>query len=194
MDDKMLAAATARCDKEPLTNVSICRDDIFASSLSEPSFDRVHLRIQLAPLGKAMQQVTTARRLAKPNGWIVLEEPDAASWCENSLAPLAAHLRSLIAEVFARSGGDFNAGQRLPEYLRAVGVDPATHPASIAPEPGHPYLQSPVQFATSLRPQLLELVDEDELNRLVSAAKSELAEANRWGMTTTLVQAWGRAT
>ena len=98
VDDKMLAAAHAWLDEESLTNVRIVRDDVFASTLPDASFDLVHLRFQLAPLGRAMEQVTTARRLAKPNGLIVLEEPDTGSWRENPLAPSAAYLRSLVLE------------------------------------------------------------------------------------------------
>ena len=194
VDDKMVAAAIALRDEESLTNVSIVRDDIFTSTLPEASFDLVHLRFQLAPLGRAVEQVTTARRLAKPHGWIVLEEPDSASWRENPLAPSAEYLRRLVLETFTRSGGDFNAGRRLPEYLRAVGVDPAVDCAIVAMEPGHPYLRLPVQFATSLRPRLLQLVDESELDRLVEAARVELADPNRWGVTSALIQAWGRTT
>ena len=192
VDDRMLAAAQALCDEDALANVRVLRDDIFAPALPEASFDLVHLRFQLAPLGRAMEQVATARRLAKPNGWIVLEEPDAAGWRENPVAPSIAHLRSLITEAFMRSGGDFNAGRRLPEYLRAAGVDPAIHCACLALEPGHPYLQLPLQFATSLRRALLDLVAAAELDRLIEAARTELADPHRWGVTLTLVQAWGR--
>jgi SAM-dependent methyltransferase len=192
VDDQMLQAAKELCSEESLSNVSIVRDDFFASSLPESSFDLVHLRFEVAPLGRGTEQVEIARRLAKPGGWIVLEDPDAGSWRENPLAPSAAYLRRLIVEAFARAGGDFNAGRRLPEYLRTVGIDPAIHTECIALEGGHPYLQLPVQFATSLRPRLLTLVDEPELDRLMEAAKTELAEPTRWGTTFTLVQAWGR--
>lgn len=193
VDDRMLAAAQALCDEDALANVRVVRDDVFASALPEASFDLVHLRFQLAPLGRAVEQVTTARRLAKPQGWMVLEEPDAGGWRENPFAPSAAYLRSLIVDAFTRSGGDFNAGRRLPDYLRAVGVDPAIHCACIALEPDHPYLQLPLQFATSLRRAILDVVAEAELDRLLEAARTELADPKRWGVTFTLVQAWGRA-
>jgi hypothetical protein len=62
----------------------------------------------------------------------------------------------------------------------------------MALESGHPYLQLPLQFATSLRPRLLALVSESELVRLLEAAKAELADSRRWGTTFTLVQAWAR--
>jgi SAM-dependent methyltransferase len=192
LDEKMLAAARAFCAEQSLSQVQLLRDDVFASALPPASFDLVHLRFQLAPLGRAAEQVAIARALAKPGGWIVLEEPDAGSWRENPLAPATAHLRALIVEAFARGGGDFNAGRRLPEYLRAVGVEPSLRCACLPLEPGHPYMHLPVQFATSLGPRLRGLLPEGELDRLLEAARRELTEPGRWGMTFTLVQAWGR--
>jgi ubiquinone/menaquinone biosynthesis C-methylase UbiE len=192
VDEKMLAAAEALRGEESLANVHVLRDDFFASALPPASFDLVHLRFQLAPLGRAMEQVTTACRLAKPGGWVVLEEPETGTWRENPLAPAAAALRALIVEAFARAGGDFDAGRRLPEYLRAVGIEATVRAQCIALEAGHPYLQLPVQFAISLRPRLLALVAEAELDRLLEAARAELGEPTRWGTTFTLVQAWGR--
>ena len=192
VDDAMLTASRAFCSEEALTNVELCRDDIFASNLPEAGFDLVHLRFQIAPIGRAREQVFSACKLTKPGGWMVLEEPDTGSWQDNPFAPATARLRSLVVEAFARSGGDFNAGRRLPEYLRAVGIDPAVHSACLALQPGHPYLHLPIQFAKPLRHRLLELVDESELDRLLDAAGEELASSRRWGVTFTLIQAWGR--
>jgi hypothetical protein len=62
----------------------------------------------------------------------------------------------------------------------------------LALEAGHPSLHLPVQFATSLKPRLLQLVDETELSRLMEQTASDLASPHRWGMTFTLVQAWGQ--
>lgn len=193
VDERMLEAARAFCAEHALANVALVRDDIFAPTLSPGSFDLVHLRFELAPLGRAEEQVAAARGLAKPGGWLVLEEPDAASWRENPPAPSADRLRALIEEVVARGGGDFNAGRRLPEYLRAAGIAPRVRAECLTLEPGHPYLQLPLQFAVALRPRLLALVSEMELDRLVASAAAELADPNRWGLTFTLIQARGRA-
>ncbi len=192
VDEKMLAAAEAFCAEESLANVNVLRDDCFVTTLPPANFDLVHLRFQLAHLGRAMEQVRTACRLAKPGGCLVLEEPETGTWRENPLAPSAARLRTLIVEAFARAGGDFDAGRRLPEYLRAVGIEPAVRAQCVALEPAHPYLLLPVQFATSLRPRLLTLLSEAELDRLLAAAKTELGDTTRWGTTFTLVQACGR--
>jgi ubiquinone/menaquinone biosynthesis C-methylase UbiE len=192
VEERMLSAAEGFVAEEALGNVTLTRDDYFASTLPAGSFDLVHLRFQLAPLGRATEQVAIAARLARPGGWIVLEDPDTGSWRENPLGPAAAHLRGLILEAFARAGGDFDAGRRLVEYLREAGIEPEVAAEVVALAPGHPYLQLTTQFATSLRPRLMILVPEAELDRLMAAAGAELADGRRWGTTFTLVQAWGR--
>ena len=79
-DDKLLAAAQSFIDAEALGNVKLLKDDLFASQLSPGSWDLVHARFLLAPLGRAEEQICIYRRLVKPGGWIVIEEPDAGSW------------------------------------------------------------------------------------------------------------------
>lgn len=60
--------------------------------------------------------------------------------------------------------------------------------------PGHPYLRLPLQFAGALDGLLRTLVDADELAQLLEEAEAELADPDRWGLTFTLVQTWGRRT
>jgi ubiquinone/menaquinone biosynthesis C-methylase UbiE len=192
VQEQMVSTAHALLSEESLANVTLVKDDFFSSSLPEASFDLVHLRFQLAPLGRGPEQVAIACRLAKPGGWVLLEEPDAGSWRENPLAPSAARLRELIVEAFARAGGDFNAGRRLPEYLQDAGIEPSIHAQCVTLKPGHPYSQVAVQLAVSLRPHLLTFIAEAELDRLLAAAQAELAHPTCWGMSWTLVQAWGK--
>ena len=192
IDERLLEAAATLCDEDRLSNVELVHDDFFATSLEPAGFDLVHLRYQLAPLGRAAEQIATARSLVRPGGWLVVEDPDTGSWRENPLSPSAERLRQLILESFIRAGGDFDSGRRLPEYLRAAGIEPSVAAEVVALEPSHPYLQLPIQFATSLRPRLLNLVDAAELDSLMESARRELADPLRWGTTFTLIQVWGR--
>src|SRR5262245_35605853 len=56
-DDKMLAGAQAFVAAEALGNVSLVKDDLFRSALPAASFDLVHARFQIAPLGRAKEQL-----------------------------------------------------------------------------------------------------------------------------------------
>jgi SAM-dependent methyltransferase len=190
IDERLLDAARAFLDEEAITNVDLVLDDLFASKLKPRSFDLVHARYQIAPLGRGPEQVASHRRLLRPGGSLVLEEWDLGSWHFNPPAPAAERLIRLLSEIFGRLGGE--AGRALPQLLRDGGVEePATDAHVIALEPGHPYLRLPLQFSAALESRLLETLSEEELASLRSAAEAELAEPGRWGTTFTLIQSWG---
>jgi SAM-dependent methyltransferase len=186
----MLEAARAFVDDESLDNVELVEDDLFSSALEPASFDLVHARFQLAPLGRFAEQMATYRTMVKPGGLLVLEDPDMSSWRFNPDAPAAQRLIGLIERAFLAGGGDFNSGRRLPELLGA-GAKLAAE--IVALPPSHAYLRLPLQFAASLEPKLLELIGRDELARLRDEAEAEIAASGRWGTTFTLIQAWCRS-
>ena len=87
IDESMLAAARSFLEAEGISNVELVVDDLFDSRLEPRSFDLVHARYQIAPLGRGREQVASHRRLVKPGGSLVLEEWDLASWHFNPPAP-----------------------------------------------------------------------------------------------------------
>jgi SAM-dependent methyltransferase len=190
IDDKMLAGAKAFVDAERLQNVTLSRDDLFASQLSPGSFDLVHSRFQIAPLGRAGEQLAVYRRLVKPGGWMIIEDPDMASWRVNPDAPGVERLLALIEEGFRVAGGNFNAGRELPGLLRGLGVEPSLDARIVALPSGHPYLRLPLQFATSLRLRLEALIGKAGLEDLLRQAEEELNRPGTWGTTFTLIQAY----
>jgi hypothetical protein len=190
VDDKMLAGALSFVESEGLGNVKLLKDNLFSSELQAASFDLVHSRFQIAPLGRADEQIAVYRRLVKPGGWIVLEDPDLASWRVKPDAPFVQRLINLIEEGFRAAGGDFNAGRKLPPLLRGLGVEPRLDAHVVALAPGHPYLRLPLQFATSLRPRLETLIGKADLDDLVRQAELELGRPGTWGTTFTLIQAY----
>lgn len=193
MDERMLATAAAAVAAESLRRVELLKDDLFSSCLPAGTFDLVHARFQIAPLGRGQQQVSAYLRLLKPGGWIVLEDPDISSWRVNPSAPAVEELIQLIGRGFRMAGGDFSAGQSLPSLLRSAGLYPLVDAAIVALEPGHPYLQLPLQFAASLRPRLEEMIGQAGLERLVARAGEELSRDGTWGTTFTLIQAYAQS-
>jgi hypothetical protein len=149
----------------------------------------LHARFQLAPLGRIEEQLAAYRRLVKPGGLLVLEEPDMSSWRFNPDAPAAQRLIGLIEQAFLVAGGDFNAGRRLVELL-GDGVQVAAE--IVALPPSHAYLRLPLQFAASLEPRLVGLIGSEELRVLQAQAEDEISMPYRWGTTFTLIQAWRR--
>jgi ubiquinone/menaquinone biosynthesis C-methylase UbiE len=191
IDEGLLGAARSFLESEGISNVELVVDDLFESKLERQSFELVHARYQIAPLGRGREQVASYRRLVRPSGALVLEEWDLSSWHFNPTAPAAERLIRLISEIFAALGGE--AGRGLPELLREIGIEePEIDAHLIALKPGHPYLRLPLQFSVALESRLLERLSEDELASLRREAESELAEPGRWGTTFTLIQSWGR--
>jgi SAM-dependent methyltransferase len=192
IDEAMLAAADRFATEEALGNVGLVKDDLFASELEPDSFDLVHARAEICPLGRAHEQMETYVRLARPGGTIVLEDPDTGSWHFNPPAPALERLIELIEEAFLASGGDWTAGRNHLHLLREFGIEGNVRAEVVALPPGHPYLRLPLQFATALENRLLSLVSADELQRLRNEGEVELQEPGRWGTTFTLLQCWGR--
>jgi SAM-dependent methyltransferase len=191
IDASLLNAARSFLEAEEIANVELVLDDLFASKLEPQSFDLVHARYLIAPLGRGREQVAAHRQLVKPGGSLILEEWDVASWHFNPPAPAAERLIRLIAEIFAGLGG--NAGRGLPEFLRETGIEePEVDAHVIALKPGHPYLRMLLEFSVALELRLLELLSKDELASLRQEVEAELAEPGRWGTTFTLIQSWGR--
>jgi SAM-dependent methyltransferase len=191
IDESLLGAARSFLEAEGISNVELLVDDLFESKLEPQSFDLVHARFVIAPLGRGREQADSYRRLVRPGGSLVLEEWDLASWHFNPPAPAAERLIQLLSEIFATLGGE--AGRGLPGLLRDVGIeDPEIDAHLIALKPGHSYLRLPLQFSLALDSRLLERLSEDELASLRREAEIELAEPGRWGTTFTLIQSWGR--
>jgi SAM-dependent methyltransferase len=191
VDESLLAAARSFLEAEGISNVELVVDDLFDSKLEPQSFDLVHGRYLIAPLGRGREQVAAHLRLIKPGGVLVLEEWDLGSWHFNPPAPAAERLIGLLSEIFGGLGGE--AGRGLAELFREIGVgQPGLDAHVIALEPGHPYLRLPLQFSVALESRLLEKLGEDELASLRHAAEAELAEPGRWGTTFTLIQSWAR--
>jgi SAM-dependent methyltransferase len=190
IDESLLDAARSFLAAEGISNVELVADDLFDSKLEPQSFDLVHARYLIAPLGRGSEQVASHQRLLRPGGAVVLEEWDLGSWHFNPPAPAAERLIGLLSEIFAALGGE--AGRGVPELLREIGIEePEIDAHVIALKSGHPYLRLPLQFSVALESRLLGTLSGDELASLRREVESELAEPGRWGTTFTLIQSWG---
>jgi SAM-dependent methyltransferase len=162
VDDAMLAVASEFVAEEGLGNVKLVKDDLFATSLEPASFDLVHARYEITPLGRGPEQMTTYLQLVRPGGTVVLEDPDVASWHFNPPAPALEKLIALIVETFRRTGGDWDAGRKHLDLFDSFGIQANVRAEVFALPPGHPYLRLPLQFATALEARLLSLAGAGE--------------------------------
>ena len=192
IDEKLLGAARSFIESQQMSNVELVQDDLFASKLEPGSFDALHARFELAPLGRFEEQIAAHRQLLKKGGWLILEEPETGSWRINPDGPSTARLIDLILEAFIVSGGDFNAGRLLPGLLRGVVEELHLDAHVVALPSGHPYLRLPLQFAASLGPRLDAVINRNELDELLSQVETEIDRPESWGTSFAVIQAWGR--
>lgn len=61
VDDAMLAEARQFVADAGLGNVALTKDDLFATRLEPGSFDLVHARYEVAPLGRGAEQLASRR-------------------------------------------------------------------------------------------------------------------------------------
>ena len=66
IDKHLLDAAGTFLDAEGIANVELVVDDLFDSKLEPESFDLVHARYVIAPLGRGREQVASHQRLVSP--------------------------------------------------------------------------------------------------------------------------------
>jgi SAM-dependent methyltransferase len=191
-DERLLNAAARACDDAGLDNVQLVRDDLFHSALPPGMFDLVHARFQLSTLGRATEQLAAYRRLLKPGGILVVEEPDTRSWTYEPYAPVTAHLVGRLAQASTAAGGNLDAGRRLPTLLRDAGLTPQVRTHALGLEAGHAYLRLPLQLADALADRLADILGGDGRAHLRRESAKELAAPDRRGTTFTLVQTWAR--
>ncbi|HEY4028603.1 MAG TPA: methyltransferase domain-containing protein [Candidatus Dormibacteraeota bacterium] len=177
---------------EGLNNVSVVVDDVFDSWLPSSSFDLVHARFLLAPLGRHEEQLATYRRLVKPGGWLVLEEPDLGAWRYNPDAPATQRLWDLTLQFVARVGRDASVGRQLYGMLRRHSEKPELRAHVLALPPGHVYRTVPLVSAATLRKAFIEEIGEEELDSLFARSEEELRDPERWCTSFVLVQAFAR--
>src|SRR4029450_1048371 len=128
----------------------LVNDDLFASQLEPASFDLVHARALIFPLGRGSEQMAAHLRLVRPGGPVFLEEVDTASLHHLPAAPAFDRLKPLVIEAFRKAGGDPDAAATELALFCSAGIEPHTSAAIQAPPPGHPALQEPLQYLTAL--------------------------------------------
>ena len=190
-DDALLAAAKEFVAGEGLANVLLVKDDLFESRLEAESFDLVHSRFEITPLGHGAEQMATYCRLARPGGIVALEDWDKGSWHYNPPASSLDQLVRLIDNAFRRVS-ELDGGRTHLDLFLGVGIEAHLHAEVLALPPGHPYLRLPIQMTTSLAPRLQDFVTAERLAWLQKEAETELRDPHRWGTTFTLIQSWGR--
>ena len=175
-------------------SVRVEEGDAYATGWPAGSLDATHARFLAAPAGRLDDLLREMRRLVRPGGLVLLQEPDADSWTMPAADGAWQELRALIRAGFARRGGDFDAGRQLASAMARHGMSDIEERRVVRViSTRHPYAALPLAFARQLRELWLDegLVGSRELDPILDEVRGALAtEGNSY--TFTLVQCWAR--
>lgn len=191
----MLAAARSFAETNELKNVDFIEANAYQSNLPRESFELVHARFMLAPLGQDDILLNEMIALACPGGVIVSQESDESSYVCYPPQPSWERLKQLTMAAFARGGGNYSAGRRTYGLFRQAGLeDVQARVATLALPAGHPYRIWPIESAYALRGRLLEweLISETELYQLLEECERVACDPDIFLTSFAVMQVWGR--
>ncbi len=194
-DPVEVSAAREHVRRLGLSNVTVVEGDAFHTQFESDSFDLVHSRFLLAPVGRARELLAEMVRVVRPGGVVVLEEPDSSAWSCTPASPGFERLKVAIHECFRLGGGNLDTGRELYGLLRQGGLtELRTRGVALTLQDAHPYMRSTIQFATSARRRILEhrLMTEGELERAFADVERAIARPETLMISFLVIQAWGR--
>jgi 2-polyprenyl-3-methyl-5-hydroxy-6-metoxy-1,4-benzoquinol methylase len=109
-----------------LSNVKVIQGDINQVTLADNCFDLIHARNILIHLADYQTTISKMLSWLKPNGWLVLEEPDfsALKFIAGTLDEHQAFnkVKEAICQMFINRGLDYDLGIKLPSFLQNLGL------------------------------------------------------------------------
>jgi SAM-dependent methyltransferase len=168
--------------------------DISASPLLAPSFNLVYSRCLLSHLPHPLSALRQMARLAKPGGWLVVEDIDCGTNCSHPESSARRRHLALYQAIVQHHGGDPLLGRKLPRLFRAAGLTDI-HVEIVAPTEPLAAVNRlyPLTLAV-LKPALVEagLAMTSEVDALIADLHA-LAEAPAKAISSCpLVQVWAR--
>lgn len=193
-DKHSLAVAQTYVHAHQLTNVELLERNVLQTGLPEAAFDLVHERFVLPYISPPESLVREMLRLARPGGWLAVQEPDNTAWTFYPPDPRWDRFKAILIAAFALRG-DIDIGQRTYAMLRSLGLsDLHLRAAVVALTPQHPYMQMPLMALAALRPHILQhgLAQPDELDDLVAYVTEAAHNPEVVQLSFITTQVWGR--
>ncbi|MGH8900451.1 MAG: methyltransferase domain-containing protein [Egibacteraceae bacterium] len=194
-EPRMLDMAALSLVERHLDTVRLVQGDAAGTQLPAESFDLVHERLVLFNVSSPEDVVAEMVRLARPGGYVALQDLDIVSYTCEPPHPAWDRLVGVLISGWRDAGLDPSIGRRLPGLLRAAGlgdVEVAAHARVL--RPGDLYHTLPLYLAGILREQILasDALTEAELDDLVRQLAAHLEQPETLVLYSTLFQAWGR--
>jgi ubiquinone/menaquinone biosynthesis C-methylase UbiE len=194
-DTAMLSAALCYIRDNKLKNVELVEADAFESGLPRASFDLVHARFLITPLGRGEKLINEMIALTRPGGVVVSQESDESGYIAYPPQPAWERLKQLSFAAFARGFGDYSVGRRIYGLMKQAGLEDVHARAAVLALPaGHPFRMWPIESANALRPKLLEwdLISGSELDALLAECERIACDPDIFLTSFAVMQVWGR--
>jgi ubiquinone/menaquinone biosynthesis C-methylase UbiE len=175
--------------------VEFIAGDAYRTNLAAGGFDLVHMRFIASTAGEPEALIREAIRLAKPGGFVAMQEPDMATL--NCYPPHASwdRLKAALQGAFTTAGTDICLARRLYELARRSGLAGVQYRPFLvgvrAQDSFIDYLPSTVE---SLRRTIIDkgLMAQDDLASALAGCRAHLRDPDVVFTSYTVAQVWGR--
>jgi SAM-dependent methyltransferase len=194
-DSTHVVLARAFVHERGLDNVEVVQAEAGRTGLPGSSFDVVHTRALLVNIPEPATVIAEMVRLAKPERYVLVQEPDPTARICYPPHPAWDRLAELYRSAFGRDGADIFIGRRLPTLLRQAGlVDVGVHVRADVYPPGSSRRTLLPDLARTLHPTILamELASATELDDLDRAVRAHLANSEVLVLPHLFFLTWGR--
>ncbi len=176
-------------------NTEFRQGDAYATSLPDGSFDLVHSRFVASTSGKPELLLQEAVRVARPDGFVALQEPDVSTFSCYPPHPAWDRLMALMLDVFVGVGADIHLARHLYAMARKAGLaDVHYRPVLIGIRSTDSMADHLPATVESLRGTLFDrkLVSEIELTHLLEQCRAHLRDPGTVTRSFMVAQVWGR--
>ena len=176
-------------------NVAFAEGNVYRSGLPDGAFDLVHVRFVAGTAGEPQALLREMIRLARPGGFVALQEPDSDTLKCHPPHPAWERLKTVMESVFESVGADVHLGQRLFALVRRAGLEDVQYRPFLvgvrASDPFNAFLPSTLE---SLRGTIIGrgLMSARELDAAIADCRAHLRRPETVFTTYTVVQVWGR--
>ena len=194
-DPNMLEFGHELMAQRGLDSVRLIQGEAHDTGMPTSSFDLAHARLLLVNVPDPMGVVAEMARIARPGGWVALEEVDWLSWVCEPMHPAWARLLQINAEIWGKRGMDVFIGRKLPRMLIQAGLTDVQSKIHVPVyRSNHQYQFLLLAFSKINRSEMIEkgYTTDQEFTELTESLHAHLSREDTFTTWSLFYQAWGR--
>jgi ubiquinone/menaquinone biosynthesis C-methylase UbiE len=194
-DPDMLDLGHELMAERGLDSVRLIQGEAHKTGLPASSFDLAHARLLLVNVPEPAGVVREMVHLARPGGWVALEEIDWVSWVCDPIHPAWTRLLDINRAIWQKRGMDVHVGRSLPRLLSQAGATEVrwrTQAEVYACNDEYQYLL--LTFSNINRAEIIKegYATEAEYVEMTESLRAHLSKQDTFVTGSLFCQAWGR--